>query len=119
MGDPFFCKYLCPQGVLEGASPLSLTNAGIRAALGKLFTWKACILPVSYTHLLGGKGVPLRLEIGPKDLEKNQCVLVRRVTREKVFVSLDELETAIPAQLEACLLYTSSWSLWPPASTRR
>ena len=47
------------------------------------------------------KGVPLRLEIGPKDLEKNQCVLVRRDTREKVFVSLDELETSIPAQLEA------------------
>ena len=47
------------------------------------------------------KGVPLRLEIGPKDMEKNQCVLVRRDTREKVFVSLDELETAIPAQLEA------------------
>ena len=46
------------------------------------------------------KGVPLRLEIGPKDLEKNQCVLVRRDTREKTFVSLDELETAIPAQLE-------------------
>ena len=44
MGDPFFCKYLCPQGVLEGAIPLSLTNAGIRASLGKLFTWKACIL---------------------------------------------------------------------------
>ncbi len=38
MGDPFFCKYLCPQGVLEGAIPLSLTNAGIRAALGKLFS---------------------------------------------------------------------------------
>ena len=44
MGDPFFCKYLCPQGVLEGAIPLSLTNAGIRAALGKLFSWKFCIL---------------------------------------------------------------------------
>ena len=44
MGDPFFCKYLCPQGVLEGAIPLSLTNAGIRAALGKLFTWKSCVL---------------------------------------------------------------------------
>ena len=29
---------------MEGAIPLSLTNAGIRAALGKLFTWKACIL---------------------------------------------------------------------------
>lgn len=38
------------------------------------------------------KGVPLRLEIGPKDIEKNQCVLVRRDNREKTFVSLDELE---------------------------
>lgn len=44
MGDPFFCKYLCPQGVLEGAIPLSLANAGIRAALGRLFSWKLCIL---------------------------------------------------------------------------
>lgn len=44
MGDPFFCKYLCPQGVLEGAIPLSLTNAGIRAALGTLFTRKLSIL---------------------------------------------------------------------------
>ena len=46
------------------------------------------------------KGVPLRLEIGPKDIEKNQCVLVRRDTREKIFVSLDELETAVPALLD-------------------
>ena len=46
------------------------------------------------------KGVPLRLEIGPKDIEKNQCVLVRRDTREKVFVSLDELETRIPELLD-------------------
>ena len=44
MGDPFFCKYICPQGVLEGAIPLSLANSGIRAALGKLFTWKFSIL---------------------------------------------------------------------------
>ena len=41
------------------------------------------------------KGVPLRLEIGPKDMEKNQCVLVRRDTREKYFVSLDNLESEI------------------------
>ena len=32
------------KGVLEGALPLSIANAGIRAALGKLFTWKAGIL---------------------------------------------------------------------------
>ena len=47
------------------------------------------------------KGVPLRLEIGPKDIEKNQCVLVRRDNREKTFVSLDELEAKIPELLEA------------------
>ena len=44
MGDPFFCKYLCPQGVLEGAIPLSAVNSGIRAALGVLFSWKLGIL---------------------------------------------------------------------------
>ena len=41
------------------------------------------------------KGVPVRLEIGPKDIEKNQCVLARRDTGEKVFVSLDNLEEEI------------------------
>lgn len=47
------------------------------------------------------RGVPLRLELGPKDIEKNQCVLVRRDTREKLFISLDELETRIPQILSA------------------
>ena len=46
------------------------------------------------------KGVPLRIEIGPKDMENNQCVAVRRDNREKAFVSLDELETRIPQLLE-------------------
>ena len=46
------------------------------------------------------KGMPLRLEIGPKDIEKNQCVLVRRHDREKIFVSLDNLEAAVAEQLE-------------------
>ena len=45
------------------------------------------------------KGVPLRLEIGPKDIENNQCVIVRRDNREKYFVNLDELETKIPELL--------------------
>ena len=44
MGDPFFCKYVCPQGVLEGAIPLAIANAGIRSALGQLFTWKLVVL---------------------------------------------------------------------------
>ncbi len=42
------------------------------------------------------KGVPLRIEIGPRDIENNQCVVVRRDNREKIFVNLDELETRIP-----------------------
>ena len=41
------------------------------------------------------QGVPLRVEIGPKDMENNQCVLVRRDTREKQFISLDQLEAAV------------------------
>ena len=47
------------------------------------------------------KGVPLRLEIGPKDIEAGQCVLVRRDNRGKQIVSLSELETAISAALQA------------------
>ena len=42
-GQPFFCKYLLPAGCAGGAIP-SLANSGIRAALGKLFTWKLGIL---------------------------------------------------------------------------
>ena len=46
------------------------------------------------------KGVPLRLEVGPRDIENNQCVLVTRHNGEKSVVSLDELESAIPAKLQ-------------------
>ena len=46
------------------------------------------------------RGIPLRVELGPKDIENNQCVLVRRDTREKVVVSLDEVETKVPELLE-------------------
>ena len=45
------------------------------------------------------KGVPLRLELGPRDIENNSCVLVSRVTREKKFVSLDNLEEEVKAML--------------------
>ncbi|MEG0774102.1 proline--tRNA ligase [Clostridium sp.] len=41
------------------------------------------------------KGVPVRVELGPKDIENNQAVLVRRDTREKLIVSLDEIEDKI------------------------
>jgi prolyl-tRNA synthetase len=42
------------------------------------------------------KGVPLRLEIGPKDLDNNQCVLARRDTGVKEFVPLDALSNRVP-----------------------
>ena len=45
------------------------------------------------------KGVPLRIEIGPKDIENNQCVIVTRHNREKTFVSLDNLEETVLQKL--------------------
>ena len=47
------------------------------------------------------KGVPVRIEIGPRDLEQNQCVLVRRDGTEKQFVSLDNIEKVLTEQLTA------------------
>ncbi len=46
------------------------------------------------------RGVPLRIEIGPKDIENNQCILARRDNGEKITVSLNELETVVPKMLE-------------------
>ena len=46
------------------------------------------------------KGVPLRIEIGPKDIEQNQCVIVTRHNREKTFVSLDNLAETVEAKLK-------------------
>ena len=46
------------------------------------------------------RGIPIRVEIGPKDIEKNQGVIVRRDTREKIFVSLDEIESKVAEVLE-------------------
>ena len=47
------------------------------------------------------KGVPLRLELGPRDIEAGQCVIVRRDTREKTVVPLDELEIRVTQLLSA------------------
>lgn len=46
------------------------------------------------------RGVPLRLEIGPKDIEKGQCVVVRRDNLEKTFVNLDDIEVKIKELLQ-------------------
>jgi len=47
------------------------------------------------------KGVPLRLELGPRDIENNSCVLVSRVTRQKTFVSLDNIVEEVEKALKA------------------
>lgn len=47
------------------------------------------------------KGVPVRLELGPRDIEAGQCVLVTRHNREKTVVSLDGIEAAAKEKLEA------------------
>lgn len=43
-GDPWFCKWICPAGTLEGGWLLAIKNPGIREAIGFLFTWKSIIL---------------------------------------------------------------------------
>lgn len=60
------------------------------------------------------RGVPVRLEIGPKDIENGQCVLVRRDTGEKAFVPLDEIEERVPE-----LLVDITKSLYQKALDRR
>ena len=44
VGEPFFCKFICPVGTLEGGIPLVLLNKGMRAAAGALFRWKFFLL---------------------------------------------------------------------------
>ena len=47
------------------------------------------------------RGIPLRVEIGPKDIDANKCVICRRDTREKIEVGLDELEAKVAELLAA------------------
>ncbi len=83
-------------GVLEKAREVlaALQKAGVRARIDESEQstgWKFSEYEM--------KGVPLRLELGPRDIEQNQCVLVRRDTREKTFVALDQLAAAVPELL--------------------
>ena len=45
-------------------------------------------------------GIPIRIEIGPKDIEQNQCVIVRRDTSEKITIKLDEVTEKVKEILE-------------------
>ena len=85
------------EGVLEAAAALRdrLSAAGIRVSMDdsdQSAGWKFAQYEM--------KGVPLRLEIGPKDIEAGQCVLVRRDNREKTFVKLENLESEITRLLQ-------------------
>ena len=46
------------------------------------------------------KGVPLRLEIGPKDIQNNQCIAVRRDTKEKIALSLTDIDKSVKELLD-------------------
>ena len=46
------------------------------------------------------RGIPVRIEIGPKDIESGKCIICRRDTREKIEVSLDELENQLAETLD-------------------
>lgn len=86
------------EGVLDKAFELksTLINAGFRVKVDdsdKSPGWK-----FSESEM---RGIPVRVEIGPKDLEQNQAVLVRRDTHEKLTVSLDELSAKIGELLAA------------------
>ena len=47
LGQPWFCKYICPAGTLEGGIPQTLLNENLRGAIGFLFKWKVSILVVT------------------------------------------------------------------------
>jgi prolyl-tRNA synthetase len=85
------------EGVIEKADALTaqLKAAGLRAKIDKSDQspgWKFA------EHEM--KGVPLRLELGPKDIANGQCIAVRRDNGEKIAVRLSELEKRIPEILD-------------------
>ncbi|MEG0228830.1 MAG: proline--tRNA ligase, partial [Lachnospiraceae bacterium] len=85
------------EGVLEKADELlkRLKKAGYKAKIDD--TEKSPGWKFSEQEILG---IPTRIEIGPKDIEQNQVVVVRRDTREKIVVSIDEIETKLGEILE-------------------
>jgi hypothetical protein len=46
MGDPFYCKLICPAGTLEGGFTLLASNEELKNTIGALFFWKLGILVV-------------------------------------------------------------------------
>lgn len=84
------------EGVLEKAAELKqLLSANFRVKVDD--TEKSPGWKFSEQEM---RGIPVRVEIGPKDIQANKCVLVRRDTREKMEVALDELEGKITEVLQ-------------------
>ena len=85
------------EGVLEKAKELEaqLKAAGIRVKCDD--SEKSPGFKFAEQEM---RGIPVRVEIGPKDMEKNQCVVVRRDNREKIVVALPELTQRLPEILE-------------------
>ena len=85
-------------GVIEKAQEVleTVKAAGIRAKIDlsdNSLGWKCAQYEM--------KGVPVRLEIGPKDIENGVCVAVRRDNREKVTLELDRVAELLPGVLDA------------------
>ena len=47
LSAPYFCKWLCPAGTLEGSIPLMIANASLRSSAGFLFWWKVGLLALT------------------------------------------------------------------------
>ena len=84
-------------GVIEKATEIenALVKAGIRAE-----TDKRDMSPGWKFNEWEMKGVPLRIEIGPRDIENNQVLVMRRDTLEKVALSIDNLDVEIAKLLD-------------------
>jgi len=85
------------EGVLDKANELlnRLNNIGIRTKIDD--TDKTPGFKFAEQEMLG---IPIRIEIGPKDIENEQLVVVKRNNREKITIKINELETKIPEILE-------------------
>ena len=86
------------EGVMDCAASLAdrLKAAGVRAKLDG--SDKSPGFKFAEQEM---RGIPVRVEIGPKDMEAGKCVVVRRDNGEKIDVALDELEKKIPEILDA------------------
>ena len=93
--SPYFCKWLCPAGTLEGGFPLLAANESLRSAVGGLFTWKVFVLIAvlllcmfierpfcKYLCPLGAVyGVFNRFSFFRTEIDKSKCTACHRCER--------------------------------------